>query len=69
MNVTTLGIECEVNGDSRVTCWVKCASGEDIDDVILWLGLAREVLNGWHDIRTRRQIAAGNVTPIKKGKE
>jgi hypothetical protein len=67
MDINTLGIECDANGDTKVTAWAKCRSGDDIDDVILWLGLARDVMLQWHDIRTRRlAAAAGNVTSIKK---
>ena len=67
IDITTLGIECEANGDTKVTAWVKCRSGEDIDDVIMWLGLARDVMLQWQDIRARRAIAArSNITSIKK---
>ena len=67
MNITTLGMESEADGTTRVTAWAKCTTGEDIDDMILWLGLARDVMLQWHDIRTRRLgAAAANVTSIKK---
>jgi hypothetical protein len=67
MNITTFGIECTESGHTVVTAWAKCTSGEDIDDMILWLGLAREVMVQWQDIRRRRAAAtAANVTSIKK---
>ena len=66
MDITTLGLDCTENGVTRVTAWAKCTSAEDIDDMILWLGLAREVTLQWQDIRRRRAAAGANVTPIKK---
>jgi len=68
IDITTLGMDCEANGNTRVTTWAKCTTAEDVDDLILWLGLARDVMVQWQDIRSRRLIAStgANVTSIKK---
>lgn len=70
MDITSLNIECSADG-TKVTAWCKCHSPEDVDDLTEWLGLARQVMEGWENIRNRRappSPASGkNVTPIKRG--
>ena len=66
IDTTALRIECAVEGTAEVSAWAKCRSPEDIDDVILWLGLAREVMVQWQAIRAARVIStASNVTNLK----
>jgi hypothetical protein len=67
IDITSMQIECDATGDSKVTLWVKCKTAEDIDDVTLWLAEARALMIQWKGIRTARGDRT-NVTPLKKEK-
>ena len=51
LDVTSLEVECDADGDSKVTCWCKCRTPKDIDDVIAWLQLSKTLMNQWREIR------------------
>lgn len=66
MDVTTIGLECESDGTTRIVLWMKAWSPDDIDDVLAWLSMARQLMVDWREIRDKRSNV---VTPIKKGKD
>lgn len=51
LSITTLEIEGEPGGGSKVKVWVSCGTPDDIDDVIEWLKLAKTVMEQWKQIR------------------
>lgn len=69
MDITSLSIECHADGTSKVSCWAKATTLEEIDDLIAFLQMARKLMDGWSIVR---QPPAGarreNVTPLKKRK-
>lgn len=69
MDITSLQIECQVDGGVKVQAWCKCQSPDDIDDLIAWLGLARHVMTEWMAIRSDHlHFKSDNVRPIKNKK-
>lgn len=51
LDVTTLEIEGFNDGSIRVTCWCKCFTPDDVDDVIEWLKLGKMVMEQWAEVR------------------
>lgn len=62
IDVTTLQIESTADGETKVSCWVKCRSTDDLDAAVAWLGLAHNVMTNWKAFCADRQ----NVTPIRR---
>lgn len=63
LKISGLGIECDEEGHSHVSIWVKCRTVEDVDDVIAWLGLAKQMMAKWERIR-RRESKQGHKAPV-----
>ena len=53
MKINGLKIESGHNGKTIVEIWSACHSIEDVDDVIAWLGLAKQVMRGWEKINAK----------------
>lgn len=53
MKVTELAVKCDAEGEAVVEVWVKCATRDDLDDVIAWLELAKQMVGKWQKIRKR----------------
>jgi len=62
MKATELRIESEFDGSGIVKVWVDCHSPEEIEDIVVWLELARTLLVKW---RARRRPGA-TVTKLEK---
>lgn len=55
LEATTLEVQCHSDGTSKATVWCKCYSPEDIDDVIVWLRLAKSLLEDWRAERGKER--------------
>ena len=51
LDITNLEIEGYGDGSIKVTCWCKCYTPADVDDVIEWLKLGKMVMERWAEIR------------------
>lgn len=63
MDISGLGITCDESGRSKVKIWVECRTREDCDDLIAWLGLAKQMMAKWEKIR-RRESKQGHKAPV-----
>lgn len=64
MDITTLEISCDAKGKTRVNVWAKCHSPQDVDDIIAWLRLSKNVIEKWEKISARS--SAGSEQPPSK---
>lgn len=65
MDLTNLEIECE--GKTCIKVWAKCHNAEDVDDIIAWLRLAKDVMIKWEKIRARNaKVSQPTKAPASK---
>lgn len=55
MDITNMSVECDEKGQSKVSLYLKARSVEDLDDIIAWLQLAKQVTAKWEKIRAKRE--------------
>lgn len=55
MDITNLEVDCAHKPCIKV--WAKCETPEDVDDIIAWLRLAKDLLIKWEKIRGRHAKA------------
>lgn len=54
LDIKDLVIACDADGSTRVIIEGYCNSTDDIDDIVAWLALARNVVEQWAEIRADR---------------
>ena len=64
MDISDLKIECDIKGVTKVSVWAKLHTPADVDDIIAWLRLSKNVMAKWEKIRARS--SAGPEQPPSK---
>lgn len=58
MDITSLEWESDSKGNPKISVWAKCHTVEDVDDIIAWLHLAKDMMRKWEKIRSKRAPAS-----------
>jgi len=54
LSIETLNIECDEKGGARIQLTCQCNSTQDVDDILAWLQLARDLTIRWEEIVQQR---------------
>jgi hypothetical protein len=58
MKVTHMDVRCDRSQELHTEIWCECYSVEDVDDLMAWLLLAKDMMKKWKKIRSRRAEAS-----------
>ena len=58
MDITSIGWEADSEGNPKISVWAKCHTVEDVEDIIAWLHLAKDMMRKWEKIRSSRAQAS-----------
>lgn len=58
MKVTHMDVRCDRSQELHTEIWCECRSIEDVDDLMAWLSLAKDMMKKWDKIRSRRAEAS-----------
>jgi len=58
MDITSLEWEADSKGNPKISVWAKCHTVEDVEDMIAWLHLAKDMMRKWEKIRSNRAPAS-----------
>jgi hypothetical protein len=58
MDITSLEFEIDSKCRPKVSVWAKCHTVEDVDDIIAWLHLAKDMMRKWEKIRSKHAPAS-----------
>lgn len=50
MNIRELRMDCEKDGETGITIWATCDTPQDIDAMIEWMKLGKQVMRRWKQI-------------------
>ena len=53
MKISELKMECTSDGETEVTIWARCTTQEDVDAMIEWMKLGKQVMRRWRQIATK----------------
>ncbi len=59
MDITSLEWEADSKGNPKISVWAKCHTVEDVEDIIAWLHLAKDMMRKWEKIREKRGSPSG----------
>jgi hypothetical protein len=67
-------IDCCEDGETEISVWGDLDSPEDVEQLIAWLKLAKNLMVGWkrihekarHGEASHRAVVAGNIRPDPK---
>jgi hypothetical protein len=53
-----MDVRCDRSQEQNLQIWCECYSPEDVDDLMAWLLLAKDMMKKWKKIRSRRAEAS-----------
>jgi len=54
VKVSNLDVRCDRSQKQHLEIWCECYSIEDVDDLMAWLLLAKDMMRKWDKIRAKR---------------
>jgi len=58
LKISNLDVRCDRSQRQHLEIWCECHSVEDVDDLMAWLLLAKDMMKKWDRIRSRRAQAS-----------